>query len=149
MKKIILLPMLLLLSEGIFSCSETAKKATSAISAQKDLYPDGYYFITPLVIETGPWQMEWLNIFTQPVEGLKNHVSVRFRNTKTGKWIDIATREYSITRQSTSLTFKDRRIGYLIINGYFTPKEDYFILTGKITFKEKIYPVELYSTEGD
>jgi hypothetical protein len=82
-------------------------------------YPDGYYF-TNTVIKNNGWKFEWLSIMITPTKEFKKSVSVRLRNLKTDKWIDIPTENYHITRGSVNITFNHTHLGRLSFNGHFT-----------------------------
>ncbi|MDE3143704.1 MAG: hypothetical protein KGL19_06090, partial [Bacteroidota bacterium] len=86
---------------------------------KNNFYPDGYYF-TNLTIKNTDWNFEWLSIMTEPIHGLKNDVSVRFLNSKTKKWIDISTKDYFISHDSSIFNFNNNLIGQLTFTGHFT-----------------------------
>jgi hypothetical protein len=127
-------------------------------NAQKTFYPDGYYFPN-LEIKKGDWNFEWLGIMIEPTKDFKNFVSIRFRNVKTDKWIDIETKKYYIKRDSTSIFFNNTIIGEFAINGHFTrsevPYEDKQITSKTIVFvgsyklDNKIFPLTFTWGEGD
>lgn len=126
--------------------------------AQKTFYPDGYYFSNS-EIKKGDWNFEWLGIMVEPAKDFKNFVSVRFRNIKTDKRVDIETKKYYIKRDSTSITFYNNLIGELSINGHFTrskvPYEDNqltsktIVFVGSYKLNNKTFPLSFTWGEGD
>ena len=92
---------------------------------------------------------------TQPIQGLKNSVSVRFRNSKTGKWVDIEAKEYKITYDSMKVLFNNYRFGQLSFQGKFIHLKaieehvDNFDFVSSFTYKGQTKPIKFSVSDGD
>lgn len=121
--------------------------------------PDGYYF-SETIIKNADWQFEWLSIIVKPIMGEKSTVSVRFRNLKTSKWIDIETKDYKVQFDSVRIVFSDKRIGVLSFQGHYAYSikskqgkpliaTENIDLIATFTFKNKTLPIKFSCAEGD
>lgn len=121
--------------------------------------PDGYYF-TETLIKNGDWQFDWLSIMVKPIVGEKKTVSVRLKNVKTSKWIDIEAKAYKVEFDSVKIVFSDKRIGNLSFQGHYVYSNkskqgkpliatENINLIATFTFKNKTLPIKFSCAEGD
>lgn len=132
--------------------------AVTKATGQRNFHPDGYYFPNSQV-KKGDWNFEWLGIMIETTKESENFVSVRFRNVKTDKWIDVETKKYYIKHDSTSIVFNNKLIGEFTINGHFThskaPYDDKEMTSKTVVFigfyklNKKSFPVGFTWGEGD
>ncbi len=100
---------------------------------------------------------QWISIMTEPIKGIKNSVSVRFRNSKTQKWVDIETNDYVINYDSMKATFNDTRIGQLSFQGkiiHLNSKNkendsDNLDFLSTFTYRGQTLPIKFRKIDGD
>ncbi|MCW3074415.1 MAG: hypothetical protein JWP69_1484 [Flaviaesturariibacter sp.] len=116
--------------------------------------PDGYYFSKD-DIAISNYTLQWLSIFT--LNANSNTASLRLQ--KQGKWIDISSKDFEISKDSSFFHFTDKRIGKVSITGRFTgakgPQYDNIealetvVFKGSITVNRKKSFIDMTWWEGD
>lgn len=124
-----------------------------------DFYPDGYYF-TNTVIKNNGWEFEWLSVMIKPTKGFKKSVSIRLRNLRNEKWVDIETENYHIAKDSVIITFENTHLGRLCFTGHFTHSNppgdnietqsmETIVFVGTCNFNKRKLPIAFSWSEGD
>ena len=125
---------------------------------KEKFYSDGYYF-SQQEIKIKNWKFSWLSIFIKPSENNKPYVSLRLLDSQSGKFINIGSHKYSITKDNTAILFSSKLVGEISITGRYTIskppfdnkeiKENTIVFIGDLSIDKSVYPIKFTWSEGD